>query len=1251
MICYILLFISLLILFYYYKHRIKKKEYFKSDNNETCYKDISNILSDGNKTFFTNEMLNNKLDHKSQLEKIIHHNKNETNDELSKLNNSIKSSTKKYNQHNNLNNKYKNDLIGVFNEINRNLDNSKSLIDARKMDVDYNLTQIQNKANSMVGSVKSSGIQNKLTSIINPEIDQQLIEKSNKAAEDYNIGAKMTNRINQDNSKIYEWQIIDGHSSPFRINAETGEVECLSYDGINCEWNYKNKYGNNMTNIKTDEVKSLQCGEDVKRKHGITGYDNTDNWCSIAYHYFAKMGEDNIDYNSCPKDWSLIDQKTNTCIAPFDYKSPINKITYVRGRYVRITVNNREISDNWLALAEVEVISNNRNIALNKPTSSSGNYLGSTNSKANDGNNDGNWHNGSLYHSGVDGTWHNDGGPQFWQVDLGDSPQIIDRINIYNRTDCCGSRLNNWLLSIYDKNKNLIWARIYKDPPNPKVTIDIKLSDNDMNNNRIKDYKPFMNNLNFDSSLIIGSDKSWQNNITNWLGDIKRTVKLLYRATRDGFNPQQFHTLCDNKGPTITLVRDDKGRCFGGYTSLSWQSEFMWKNDDTAFMFSFNRNKKIMTKNPSKSIYHNPGNGPTFGEGHDLLLLSGGNNNKTTGSTFSDDNLNITGDFHTSAWFKPQEIEVWSYIEKEKSIVINDDRCKSRECVSLSVLQNNREKQEWSYDHNARFPFKINVAGITEKQKNVSKKTNKEIDLLIGDTNKSKNNLKEFKFYDNGIVIKTYKTSNNFLKGESYNQEFLGANINFNWGGDIIMSLPGIKDYVYLELIGYIKVPAKKVIFRLGSDDHSRLYISNNGSENNMVKVIDSWRIQAYTTVESDVLEVSKDAYIPFKIDFIEATGLARLTLEWALDDNAVKGTNKYEIISNEYFYYNKLNNDGCERTAAPGPEVFAVGPNYNYTKEQAKQVCSKYNAEVATTAQLEEAQKQGADWCFTAWVSDSNISMYPITTSTVPGCGNGRTGIMHYTPGIAGVNCYGLKPGINDYPNTILPFNPTVWSQKSDNLKPLKSGLFTEQISRVLAKKWRQISNNSYVIAITQLLDGTIVGVGSDNRIMTKKSLDDNWEGPIINPKQPAAALKSITQLNDGSILGIGMGDTLWTQKNLYSNWEGPLPNSCCVTNITQLKDGTILGVGGNNLYTKKNLNDNWQGPIPNSCCVISVRQLNDGSFIFVGKDHNLYTKKNLNDNFQGPIPGSCCIKDIHQLNDGTLLGVGTDHNLYIKD
>jgi hypothetical protein len=140
---------------------------------------------------------------------------------------------------------------------------------------------------------------------------------------------------------------------------------------------------------------------------------------------------------------------------------------------------------------------------------------------------------------------------------------------------------------------------------------------------------------------------------------------------------------------------------------------------------------------------------------------------------------------------------------------------------------------------------------------------------------------------------------------------------------------------------------------------------------------------------------------------------------------------------------------DPMNAPKAPGPtQTFAVGPGYNYTKEQAPQICAQYGAQVATTAQLQEAQSYGADWCFTGWVSDSTNAMYPITTSTQGGCGNGTTGLITYnTPNnLAGVNCYGPKPGIDDYPeNTIMPFSQTLWDQP--NTPPVSggpSGIFT---------------------------------------------------------------------------------------------------------------------------------------------------------------------------------------------------------------
>ena len=54
--------------------------------------------------------------------------------------------------------------------------------------------------------------------------------------------------------------------------------------------------------------------------------------------------------------------------------------------------------------------------------------------------------------------------------------------------------------------------------------------------------------------------------------------KLCWRASRDGWNANTFHSLCDEKGPTITIIRVGK-YIFGGYTSLPWPSKYYNEDD------------------------------------------------------------------------------------------------------------------------------------------------------------------------------------------------------------------------------------------------------------------------------------------------------------------------------------------------------------------------------------------------------------------------------------------------------------------------------------------------------------------------------------------------------------------------------------------------------------------------------------------------------------------------------------------------
>ena len=50
------------------------------------------------------------------------------------------------------------------------------------------------------------------------------------------------------------------------------------------------------------------------------------------------------------------------------------------------------------------------------------------------------------------------------------------------------------------------------------------------------------------------------------------TLTLIYRASRDGWNQNDFHRLCDGKGPTVSFVRSSKGSLCAGYAKIPWKN-------------------------------------------------------------------------------------------------------------------------------------------------------------------------------------------------------------------------------------------------------------------------------------------------------------------------------------------------------------------------------------------------------------------------------------------------------------------------------------------------------------------------------------------------------------------------------------------------------------------------------------------------------------------------------------------------------
>jgi hypothetical protein len=84
-----------------------------------------------------------------------------------------------------------------------------------------------------------------------------------------------------------------------------------------------------------------------------------------------------------------------------------------------------------------------KNISYSKLTRQSSTGYGGDSSRAVDGNNNGSWDNNSVTHTNNDlHAW--------WEVDLG-KRTYIDHLKIYNRTDCCLERLDNFNIIVSDK--------------------------------------------------------------------------------------------------------------------------------------------------------------------------------------------------------------------------------------------------------------------------------------------------------------------------------------------------------------------------------------------------------------------------------------------------------------------------------------------------------------------------------------------------------------------------------------------------------------------------------------------------------------------------------------------------------------------------------------------------------------------------------------------------------------------------------
>lgn len=157
-----------------------------------------------------------------------------------------------------------------------------------------------------------------------------------------------------------------------------------------------------------------------------------------------------------------------------------------------------------------------------------------------------------------------------------------------------------------------------------------------LNCNQIKMLQLDLQHFCIDLKLPVNLCTDYMKPLRTWLGQSFDASNLLWRGTTHGLTATEFHTRCDNKGATLTVIESTDGWLFGCYNPTSWtfglhNGDFAKEDYVTAFLFILKspgmnnntptqylaRNQKPIFMAMSHSKY-----GPTFGSSYNDFCLA-----------------------------------------------------------------------------------------------------------------------------------------------------------------------------------------------------------------------------------------------------------------------------------------------------------------------------------------------------------------------------------------------------------------------------------------------------------------------------------------------------------------------------------------------------------------------------------------------------------------------------------------------------
>jgi len=159
----------------------------------------------------------------------------------------------------------------------------------------------------------------------------------------------------------------------------------------------------------------------------------------------------------------------------------------------------------------------------------------------------------------------------------------------------------------------------------------------------------------------------------------------------------------------------------------------------------------------------------------------------------------------------------------------------------------------------------------------------------------------------------------------------------------------------------------------------------------------------------------------------------------------------------------------------APVPEilmrrqVFNI-PGNDYVYEDAKALCKAYGSRLATYKEVEDAYKDGGEWCNYGW-SDGQMALFPTQYKTwanlqkIEGHENdcGRPGVnggYMANPKVRyGVNCYGFKPRMTPVEEDLMATQPIYPKTEKDIAMENRVNYWKDKLSDILVSPFNHNS------------------------------------------------------------------------------------------------------------------------------------------------------------------------------------------------